>query len=101
MLRGDGSGFGSWLPQGGDTFTGPTVAINDQTGHVLVSYVDEGAHPNYRAFDGGGNPLGDWSQDITGYQTTYSVTLSGVGNAIYAILTGLDHLVYYKQVYNG
>jgi hypothetical protein len=46
------------------------------------------------------DPLGDWSQDITGWQTVNSVSLSVIGAVIYAIITGLNGYVYYKQAYN-
>jgi len=39
--------------------------------------------------------------DTTNYQTNYPVVLAAYGNAIYALLTGLNGLVYYKQAYYG
>jgi hypothetical protein len=98
---GTGNNWGSWTQQGGgNTYNPPTVAAGG-SGQMLVSYVDENSYrPNYRAYGPSGNPLGDWSQDITGWQTVYSVGLSVIGAAVYVILTGLNGYVYYKQAYN-
>jgi hypothetical protein len=92
--------WSTWAAQGGYTQTAPSVTADSQTGTVLVSYVDENSYrPFYRAYGVYGNPLGGWSQDITGWQTVNTVFLSVVGAAIYAVLTGLNGNVYYKQVY--
>jgi hypothetical protein len=102
MTSGFPSTWASWSAQGGYTYTQPMIAADAQTGHMLVSYVDENSYrPYYRAYDAYRNPMGYWSQDITGYQTVYAVTLSVVGAAIYAILTGLNGAIYYKQAYYG
>lgn len=93
--------WSSWSDQGGYTYTQPTVAAL-QTGQMLVSYVDENSYrPNYRQYTANALPLEDWSQDITGWQTVNAVALSVVYGAIYAVLTGLNGYVYYKQAYNG
>jgi hypothetical protein len=99
---GTGNNWGSWTQQGGYTYASPTIAAGDN-GQMLVSYVDENSYrPYYRAYGPSGNltPLGDWSQDITGWQTVNSVSLSVIGAVIYAIITGLNGYVYYKQAYN-
>jgi hypothetical protein len=94
--------WSSWSPQGGYTYTSPTVAVNSQTGDMLVSNVDENSYiPNYRAYSSTGYPLGGWSQDSTNWQTVNAVALSYVAGALYAILTGLNGYVYYKEAYNG
>jgi hypothetical protein len=102
-MSGSGSPYNqwsAWAPQGGYTYASPSVTSNSQTGTVLVSYVDENSYrPYYRAYGVYGNPVGDWSQDITGWQTVNAVFLSVVGAAIYAVLTGLNGNIYYKQVY--
>jgi hypothetical protein len=46
-------------------------------------------------------PGAGWSQDITGWQTVRAVAISVLGYSIYAILTGLNGNVYYKQAYWG
>jgi hypothetical protein len=102
MTSGYSYGWASWSPQGGYTYASPTVAVNGQTGDMLVSYVNENSYiPNYRTYSSNGSPLGDWCQDITYWQTVNAVGLSYVGGAIYAIITGLNGYVYYKQAYNG
>jgi len=104
-MSGSGSPYNQWspwAPQGGYTYTSPTVVANGQTGTVLVSYVDENTYrPSYRVYGVNGNPVGGWSQDITGWQTIYSVGLSVVGAAIYVLLTGQNGIVYYKQAYSS
>jgi hypothetical protein len=93
--------WGSWTGQGYDTYVQPTIAA-DGNGNMLVSVVDENSYvPYYRAYDQNGNASGGWSQDITGWQTVYSVFLSVVGAAIYAVFTGQNGYVYYKQAYYG
>jgi hypothetical protein len=99
---GTGNNWGSWAQQGGYTYASPTIAASDN-GQMLVSYVDENNYrPYYRTYGPSGNltPLGDWSQDVTGWQTVNSVSLSVIGAVIYAIITGLNGYVYYKQAYN-
>ena len=94
--------WSSWTDIGGNAYNSPTIAANNQTGTILVSYVDPGSlRPNYRAFGVYGNPVSDWSQDITGWQTLNPVALSVLGAAIYVILTGLNDNVYYKQVFSS
>jgi hypothetical protein len=97
----DGSSWSRWTYLGGyssDPATQPTIAVIPNTGNMLVSYVDDNENPVYMALDSYGN-FDNWSTDITGWQTTEAVTLIGRGNAIYALLTGLDGAVYWKQVY--
>jgi hypothetical protein len=102
MTGGGSYAWRGWSPQGGYTYTQPAVAANIQTSHMLVSYVNENTfRPNYRAYDENGNSMGSWSQDITGWQTVNTVALSIVGAVIYALITGLNGNVYYKQAYNG
>src|ERR1700722_309140 len=68
MTGGSGPGaWRGWSPQGGYTYTQPSIAANIQTSHMLVSYGDENNfNPYYRAYDENGNSMGSWSQDITG-----------------------------------
>lgn len=95
-----GNNWGSWTEQGGTTFVQPTVAVSG-AGPMVVSYVDDNSNvPNYRTYSSIGNAMGGWSQDITSWQTIYSVGLSVVGAAVYAILTGMNGNVYYKEAYN-
>jgi hypothetical protein len=95
-----GSNWGSWTPQGGYTYVQPTIA-RSEAGPMLVSYVDENTYiPNYRPYGSVGQALGGWSQDITSWQTIYSVGLSVVSATVYVILTGLNGNVYYKEAYN-
>jgi hypothetical protein len=97
---GTGSNWASWTPQGGNTWTSPAIASSG-TGQMLVSYVDQNSYrPSYRAYGSAGNALGDWSQDITGWQTIYAVGLSVISAAIYVIFTGQNGFVYYKQGYS-
>jgi hypothetical protein len=95
-----GNSWGSWTAQGGYTYVQPTIARSG-AGPMLVSYVDENTYiPNYRTYNSIGNAMSGWSQDITYWQTIYSVGLSVVGATVYAILTGLNGNVYYKEAYN-
>jgi hypothetical protein len=101
-----GDSWSSWEPQGGETYVQPQIAADPGAeggqGAIMVSYVDENSYnPTYRIYDHYGLPYAWWSQDITGWQTVNSVALSLVGTAIYAILTGLNGYVYYKQVFSG
>jgi hypothetical protein len=97
---GTGDSWVGWTQQGGNTYVSPTIAATG-TGQMLVSEVDESSYrPNYRTYGALGNPLGDWSQDITGWQTIYSLGLSVIGASVWAILTGLNGDVYYKQAYS-
>lgn len=94
--------WGSWTGQGFYTYVSPTIAADAQSGNMLVSAVNENSYvPYYQAYDQNENALGGWSQDITGWQTVYSVFLSVIGTAIYAIFTGQNGYVYYKQAYSG
>ncbi|GAA1626261.1 hypothetical protein GCM10009744_12670 [Kribbella alba] len=97
----NGNQWGDWTPQGGSTTRPPTIAASGQTDQMLVSYVDSTYRPNWRTYGQYGAPTGGWSQDATGWQTIYSVGLSVVRNIMYAILTGQDGNVYYKQVYSS
>lgn len=97
----NGNQWGDPTPQGGSTTNQPTIAASGQTDQMLVSYVDQTYRPNWRTYGVFGAPTGDWSQDATGWQTIYRVGLSVVGAIMYAILTGQDGNVYYKQVYSS
>jgi hypothetical protein len=93
--------WGSWTGQGVYTYNPPEIAAS-QSGNMLVSAVGQSSNvPWYRAYDQNGNATAYWSNDITGWQTIYAVGLSVLGSAIYAILTGQNGYVYYKQAYNG
>ena len=96
--------WGNWAGQGFYTYTPPIIRANGNTGHMLVSAIDENSYrPTYRAYTSNGVPMPGtgWSQDITGWQTVRAVAISVLGYSIYAILTGLDGNVYYKQAYWG
>jgi hypothetical protein len=94
-----GQTWTGWSPQGGYTYISPEVTTNLNTGEMVVNYVDENSYrPSWRIYDSNGNPTGWWSQDTTGYQTVQAVALSWVAGAIFAILTGLNDAVWYKQV---
>jgi len=96
-----GNSWGSWQGQGGSTFVQPTIAAT-ASGNMLVSYVDEYSHsPFYRSYNQYGSPNGDWSQDITGWETSYAVALSVIGYTVFAVLTGGGDYAYWKQAYNG
>ena len=95
----NGNQWGDWTPQGGNTTQTPTIAASAETNQMLVSYIDQTYRPTWRTYSVYGSATGGWSQDATGWQTIYSVALSVVGAVIYAILTGQDGNVYYKQVY--
>jgi hypothetical protein len=97
----NGNQWGDPVPQGGNTTHPPTIAASPQTDQMLVSYVDSTYRPNWRTFGQYGAATGAWSQDNTGWQTIYSVGLSVIGAIMYAILTGQDGYVYYKQVYSS
>jgi hypothetical protein len=99
---GTGNNWGSWTAQGGNTYDAPTISTLGN-GQMLVGYVDQNNYrPYYRTYGPSGNlnPLGDWSQDITGWQTVNSVSLSPVGDSMFVIVTGLSGFVYYKQAYS-
>jgi hypothetical protein len=94
--------WGNWTGQGFYTYNQPQIGVNAQTGNMLVSAVGETSYvPNYRAYDQNGNNPGAWSTDITNWQTVYAVGLSYVAGALYAIFTGQNGYVYYKQAFNG
>jgi hypothetical protein len=95
----NGNQWGDWTPQGGYTTQTPTIAASAATNQMLVSYVDQTYRPNWRTYSVYGSATGGWSQDFTGWQTIYAVSLSVVGAVVFAILTGQDGYVYYKQVY--
>jgi hypothetical protein len=94
--------WSDWTGQGFYTYNSPQIGVNAATGNMLVSAVGEDSYiPNYRTYDQNGNYPGAWSQDITNWQTIYAVGLSYVAGALYAIFTGQNGYVYYKQAYNG
>lgn len=98
---GTGGNWGNWTGQSGNTWDSPTIAAG-ANGHMLVSYVDQNNYRTYfRTYDADGQPTSNWSQDVAGWQTIYSVGLSVIYNTIYAILTGLNGYVYYKEAYDG
>jgi hypothetical protein len=96
-----GSSWNSWTAQGGNTIDTPTLAASARTGTMLMSHLDTTYRPNYRQYSAFGSPQGDWSQDITRWQTVSAVFLSVVYGSIYAILTGQNGFVYYKQAFSG
>ncbi len=54
---------------------------------------------HYRIYAPNAVPLTNWQPDVTSWQTRYPVQLAAYGAAIYALITGLDGLVWYKQAY--
>jgi hypothetical protein len=93
--------WGSWRPQSGFTYMQPTIAVLPD-GNMLVSFANpDTGRPNYGRFTAYGTLVGGWMEDISGWQSAYPVFLSVVGSAIYALLTGYDNFVYYKQAYTG
>jgi hypothetical protein len=100
MIDGWSRDWSPWNPQGGNTIDTPHIAVTTG-GTMLVDYLDTNYNVQYRVYDMEGNsPLG-WLPDTTGYQSHYPVQLAAYGYAIYALLTGLDGLVWYKQAYNN
>jgi hypothetical protein len=98
--RADGS-WANWYQVGGYTLAQPSIAALPD-GNMLVSYLDPyQLNPMYGRFDAFGNLYGGWSRDITGWQSPFPIILSVVGAAVYALLTGMDGFVYYKQAYTG
>lgn len=90
-----------WLAHGGFTYEQPSIAVLPD-GNMLVSYTDPNTgRPNYGTFTAYGLRYGGWQTDDTGWQTHYSVFLTVVGAAVYALLTGTDGFVYNKRAYTG
>jgi hypothetical protein len=100
LTSGGNNSNATWYPLDVYTYSQPSIAASSD-GNMLVSYLDTSNHPNYRAYNSGGYPLDSFTQDITGWQTFAPVFLSVVGQAIYAILTGYNNQVYYKEAYSG
>jgi hypothetical protein len=103
LIAGDDNGqtWSGWSQLGGATYTQPTITTSPQGGNMLISAVGTNSIPQYLALNHFGGPLGSWSQDITNWHTFSAVQLIAVNAVIYAILTGLDGYVYYKQAYRN
>jgi hypothetical protein len=86
-------------PEGGVTFDSPRIASSPD-GNLLVSQRGTDDKLYYRTFNSFGEPIGNWSGDITGWQTHNPIELAPIGNAIFAIVTGTDGKAWFKQVIN-
>jgi hypothetical protein len=100
LTEGFTNDWSPWYAEGGNAIDTPHIAVTSG-GTMLVDYVGTDYSVYYRVYDMEGNSYVDWQPDSTGYQSHYPVQLSAYGFAIYAILTGLDGLVWYKQAYNN
>jgi hypothetical protein len=89
-----------WYAEGGATIDSPSIGVINN-GNMMVDYVDANHTVQYRIYSPDGEAISPWLPDVTGYQTNHPVHFAAVGNALYALLTGLDNLVYYKQAYYG
>jgi hypothetical protein len=92
--------YSSWLDDGGDAIDSPQIAVNSN-GTMLVDSLSSNYVAQYRAYDRWGNGIGDWQTDITNWQSRSPIALAAYGTAIFAIIRGLDNLVWYKQAYNS
>ena len=98
-----GGQWNSWWGQGGYTLNSPSIAALPD-GNMLVSYIDGASLiPTYSTYDQYGYQTSGWSQDITGWQTYYSVALSVLAYAstVVVLLTGMNGQVYWKSGYQG
>lgn len=97
-----GGNWNSWWGQGGQTNQSPSIAALPD-GNMLVSMLGGNGIPNYSTYNQYGYQTSGWSQDITDWQSIYSVALSVVAYAstVVALLTGLNGQAYWKSAYQG
>jgi hypothetical protein len=99
MINGFTDNWSSWYQEGGNTIDTPHIVSSPSGRTMMVDYLDTNYNVEYRMYDELGNGLGNWQPDVTGWQSHYPVQLAAYGNAIYAIITGLNLLIWYKQAY--
>ena len=91
-------------PQGGVTFDSPRIAASAE-GNMVVSHKGTDDKIYYRVFNFQGNPIdavpNPWSADLNDWQTHDPIELTPVGNAVFAVVTGLNTTAYFKQVISG
>jgi hypothetical protein len=101
LINGSPYNWGTWLSQGvSPTYLSPTIAAGSN-GDMVLSFINgNDSRPTYGIYDDFGRPISaQFAGDSTRWQTYTSVDLQVVRNAIFVILTGLNHIAYYKQVY--
>jgi hypothetical protein len=99
MIFGGTDNWSAWYNEGGYTIDTPNIAASPSGQTMFVDYLDPNYNVYYRLYDEWGDTVGDWLQDTTGWQSHYPVALEAIGNAMVAVLTGLDYLAWFKQAY--
>jgi len=99
MIFGGTDNWSAWYNEGGYTIDTPNIVASPSGQTMFMDYLDVNYNVFYRLYDEWGDAAGNWSQDTTGYQSHYPVALEAIGNAMVAVLTGLDLLAWFKQAY--
>jgi hypothetical protein len=96
-----GNNWGTWsdLYMDSSSTIQPEIATVPNSGLMLTSIVNSDGNPYYQSYNFWGQTKNSMSQDITGWQTVYPVTLLGRGSVIYALFTGFNEEVYWKVAF--
>ena len=65
----------------------------------VMSALDSNHVPEYATFNTTFAQLTDWTVDTTGFQSNSTPELTTNGSSTYSLITGLDDLGYWKQVF--
>jgi hypothetical protein len=99
MIFGGSGNWSNWYNEGGYTIDTPHISVSPTGEQMFFDYIDPNYNVYFRLYDQWGDAIGNWLEDTTGWQTNYPVALEAYGNAMIAIITGLNGLVWFKQAY--
>jgi hypothetical protein len=88
----------NWISLNFTTIAQPNITSN-VNGYSEISVLGTDNHPRFATFDPEMDQLTDWTVDTTGFQTNNSIPLVANGETIYSLITGLDGIGRWKEVY--